>query len=177
MKLKISLLVLLIVLLTGGCRTAPDEATEKKVSQPITVQTIECSDPVLGKMMTLCIMERLARLTPSVTTQSEENQTGIVIKGIVHQKEVSAAGSNSTAGISLNTSAGFGASQTTTNAFSGSIVEGVSLLVFLDGKEIGTATYFQTPKKGSYQSPQLLIEIVTDRIYANLVQRGLILRR
>jgi hypothetical protein len=166
--------MLMVATVMTSCRT---QAPVKKESLPIMVQGLECTDPVLGKMMTLCVIERFGQRRQTATSMNEEAQTRIVIKGIVYRKDVSTTGSNSTAGLSLTPSAGFGVSQTTANGFTGSIVEGVSLVALLDGKEIGSATYFQTPQKGIYQSPQVLVQNVTDRIYVILVQKRLIFKR
>jgi len=168
---------ILMVVLTSACRTKTDEPPLKKDSLPIMVQTLECKDPVLAKMLTLCVIERLVQRHQSASTLREETQTRIVIRGTVYQKDVSAAGSNSTSAVGLTPYSGFGGANATSNAFAASIVEGVSLIAFLDGKEIGSETYFQAPRKGTYQSPQTMLQTVTDRIYVKLIQRGLIQKR
>jgi len=168
---------LLTVALASACRTTTDEASRGKGSLPIMVQTLECKDPVLAKMLTLCVIERLVQRHQSASSLREDAQTRIVLRGTVYQKDVSAAGSNSTSAIGLTPYSGFGGANATSNAFAASIVEGVSLTALLDGKEIGSETYFQAPRKGTYQSPQIMLQIVTDRIYAKLIQQGLIQKR
>ena len=177
MRLLRVLLAVFVIAMTGACTTTATDSSPSNASQPITIQTMECSDPLLGRMMTQCVKERLGERTRSETVMSDENRTGLVIRGAVYRKDIGTASSSSSGSLALAPSAGFGMAQSQGNAFTGNFVEGVSLVALLDGKEVESATFFQTPKKGTYKSPQWLIQVVTDKIYVKLVKRGLIVRR
>ena len=168
---------LVITFLFCGCTTPSAKVPIERTSQPIVIQTLGCNDPILGEMLTRSVKERLERLTPSVMTIGDGTSSGLVLRGTIYCNEVSASSSRSSGGLSVIGAVAAGSSQSAANGFAGRIVEGLSLIVLLDGKEIESETFFQTPRKGTYQPPQWLVQVATDRLCAKLIRRGLIVRR